>query len=59
MAISNDFTQAQFEQFSLDLIYQQMFRDSLDQDEDSSPIVNNEIAKIMAHSVSGWNPAGV
>jgi hypothetical protein len=58
-ANSNAFTQEMFEQFSLDLIYQQMFRDAMDQNEDSSPIVNSEIAKIIAHSLSGWNPAGI
>jgi hypothetical protein len=43
-----------FEKFAIDLMLQGMIRDSLDANEDSEPIVNSEIARIVAHSLSGW-----
>lgn len=41
--------------FAFDLFLQQMLRDQMDNDEEySNPIVTNEIAKIVAHSISGF-----
>ena len=43
------------ELWAFDFFLQQMIRDQLDADEEyAQPIVNNEIAKIVAHSISGF-----
>ena len=41
--------------YAFDLMLQIMIRDQLDADEEyAQPLVSNEIARIVAHSISGW-----
>jgi hypothetical protein len=56
MPVSNDLTDADLNNLAFDLALQRVFREMLEQDEEASPTVVQQIAKVMAHSVSGWNP---
>ena len=56
MPVSNDLTEADFNKLAFDLALQRVFREMLEQDEDASPTVVQQRAKMMAHMVSGWNP---
>jgi hypothetical protein len=58
MAVTNDLSAADFEKFSYDLFLQNLFRLQFEENEETSqPIVDNEMAKIYAHLLSGWGQA--
>ena len=57
MPVSNDLTDSDINNFAFDLALQRIFREMLEtQDEDASPTLVQQRAKMMAHSISGWNP---